>query len=228
MSLLLTMLPFYVLGNLHCLGMCGPLVVMLGQHRYRYYYFLGRLLAFTLAGTTAGAIGAVLNVLLSRYHISAFASFAFGTLLAAAGFLTLLGHSFPGKKRIGKLLAKANGSLSLLILKDQPLTTFLFGLFTIALPCGQSLLVFSACALSASAWIGMLNGFCFALITSPSLFMAMRAHSLLGGAKKHYNTIMAIATIFVGVISLCRGFAEIGWLHHIGWQMTEGIHLALF
>ena len=75
MSLLLTMLPLYLFGNLHCLGMCGPLVAMIGHHRFRYYYFLGRTLSFTLAAMAAGGAGAVLHLFLNQYHISALTSF---------------------------------------------------------------------------------------------------------------------------------------------------------
>ena len=62
MSLLITMLPLYLLGNLHCIGMCGPLVMLLGQQRCRAFYFLGRTLSFTLAGLLAGALGSVLQL----------------------------------------------------------------------------------------------------------------------------------------------------------------------
>ena len=57
MTLLLTMLPLYLFGNVHCLGMCGPLVMLIGQHHFRYFYFVGRTLSFTLAGGLAGAAG---------------------------------------------------------------------------------------------------------------------------------------------------------------------------
>jgi sulfite exporter TauE/SafE len=67
MTLLLAMLPYYLLGNLHCLGMCGPLTMMLGAHRFRYFYFAGRLFSFTLAGGIAGELGAVLNVFFNQF-----------------------------------------------------------------------------------------------------------------------------------------------------------------
>ncbi len=30
---LLALLPLYILGNLHCIGMCGPIVAFLSRHR---------------------------------------------------------------------------------------------------------------------------------------------------------------------------------------------------
>ena len=219
MSLLVAMLPFYLFGNLHCLGMCGPLVMAIGAHRYRFLYFIGRLLSFSLAGMIAGEIGAVLNVVFKAYHVSAAASFLFGTIIIVAGVCTLFSWNYPGHRWLGKKLTPINRTLSLLMLRDKPLTTFLFGFFTILLPCGQTLVVFSACALSASAITGLLNGFMFALLTSPSLFFAMRAHHLLRNAKQYYNLVMGLSALLIGTLSLCRGFAEIDLIPHLSFAI---------
>lgn len=224
------MLPFYVLGNLHCLGMCGPLAMTLGTHRYRHAYFFGRLAAFTLAGALAGELGAVLNVIFRTYHLSAATSLLFGFGMLFAGFWGLIGRSFPGQARVTQLLAKASKPLALLMLRDQPLATFLFGFLTIALPCGQSLVVFSACALSGSFLIGMLNGFAFALLTTPSLVLAMHAHSWLKKAGRYTHLISSSTLLAVGAIAACRGLAELNVLPHIvfAWPFDPTIHLVLF
>src|ERR1700733_9157066 len=96
MALLLSMLPLYFFGNLHCLGMCGPLVMMIGHHQYRYFYFFGRLLSFSLAGMAAGAVGAVANVFFQHYHLAEATSFLFGGILLVLGVYTLSGWTYPG------------------------------------------------------------------------------------------------------------------------------------
>lgn len=228
MQLLLAMTPFYLIGNLHCLGMCGPLAMMVGLHRYRYCYFLGRLIAFTLAGLLAGAFGAVLNVVLNHYHLAGLFSLVFGGILVLSGAFNFSGKTLPGQHLLAKTTARANQSLSLLLLRDTFFATFLFGFSTIFLPCGQSLIVFSACALSGSWEIGMLNGCAFALLTSPSLLFAMKFHGLLRLAKKNYQALMALTCIFIGIFSLCRGMAELEFIPHVGFEMPFGMHLALF
>jgi sulfite exporter TauE/SafE len=230
MTLLMTMLPFYLIGNFHCLGMCGPLTMMLSAHRYRFFYFAGRLVSFTLAGTIAGEIGAVLSLFFQYYHISAVVSLIFGSIILLTGAYGLLGRSYPGQQILAKFTAKANGSIALLMLRDRPLATFLFGFLTLMLPCGQSLVVFSTCALSGSLWIGMLNGFAFALLTSPSLFLAMQAHTMLGKSKGFYQTAGHFFALIVGVIALCRGFAEFNWLPHmtVSLPFSESAHFVLF
>lgn len=215
MTLLLTMLPLYLFGNVHCLGMCGPLVMMIGQHRFRYFYFLGRTFSFTLAGGVAGAAGFLLQVALKEYYIPAAASFLFGALLLFLGVRMFANVAYPGAEWLSKRLARTNQSLSLLLLRDQPFPTFLFGFFTLMLPCGQTIVVYSACALSGDPYVGLINGFAFALLTSPSLFFAMQVRSLFPHAKAYYNKVVGATAIIVSLLAFCRGFAELEMIPHL-------------
>lgn len=230
MSLLFSMLPIYLFGNLHCAGMCGPLVMMIGRHRFRYFYFLGRLLSFSLAGLLAGEAGAVLNVFLKQYQITALTSFIFGGFIIVIGIFTLLGWQYPGYVWLSKRMAKTSQNLSFLMLKDKAWPSFLFGFFTLALPCGQTLLVFSACALTGSLFAGLLNGFMFALLTSPSLFLAMHAHSLLKGVKKYYSMIIGYSALFIGLLAILRGLADLGVINHLilNPQTASHYHIVIF
>ena len=211
MSLFLSLLPLYLFGNLHCLGMCGPLVMMIGHHRYRLFYFFGRTFSYSMAGWLAGEAGAALNVFLKVYHISALTSFFFGGLILLVGFFSLLNLKLPLYSLIP---ASLNKSLSILMLRDQPWPAFLFGFLTVFLPCGQTLVVFSACALYGDPIVGLLNGGIFAILTSPSLFAAMQAHSFFQKARKYYNVILGVSSLAVGILALCRGFADMGFISH--------------
>jgi uncharacterized protein len=230
MTLLLTMLPIYLFGNLHCFGMCGPLVMMIGQHHYRYFYFLGRVLAFTLTGMMAGEAGAVLQYFLNQYHISAVTSFTFGGAIFLIGGYHLLGWQYPGYQWFAKRLAKVNHSLSLLMLRDRAWPAFLFGFFTITLPCGQTVIVFSACALTGDLYAGMLNGFVFAILTSPSLFLAMKAHGIFRSAKRYHNTVIGISALIIGTIAILRGLADMNLMSHwvLNPQSPPHYHIVIF
>lgn len=227
MTLLITMLPIYLLGNFHCIGMCGPLVMMIGQHRFRYFYFLGRILSFTLAGLLAGELGSVLNQVLSLYHLSAIASFLIGGLIFAMGLFILYGWTLPFGDRLAQALARLSRPLSLLILRDRALPTFLFGFFTVMLPCGQTVIVFSACALSGSGMVGLINGFAFSLLTTPSLLLALHAHKLLNAAKRYYAPALGWCSLFVGSLAICRGLAEISVIPHLILNPSNADHYQL-
>lgn len=226
MSLLLSMLPVYLLGNLHCVGMCGPLAMMLGKQPYRHLYFFGRILSFSLAGMVAGGIGSVLNVVLTYYHIPTLFSLAFGTLILSIGICSIFEVSYPGHKWFSQRLASTNNTLVVLLLRGGAFGTFLFGLFTVALPCGQTLFVFSTCALSGDPLVGLLNGSAFALLTSPSLWFAMHAHRLLKRIGRYYNIVMGICALIVGVLTLCRGCADFGWIDHL--VLNSDYHLVIY
>jgi sulfite exporter TauE/SafE len=220
------MLPLYLLGNFHCIGMCGPLVMLLGQHKHRYWYFFGRTLSFSLGGLLAGEIGTIINMSLSHFHIAAASSLIFGALIIVMGALQLFHLPLPGSNWFAKKTGSINKSLTILILKDQPIATFLFGFCTILLPCGQTLIVFSTCALWGDAIIGLLNGFAFALLTSPSLFFAMHAHRLFKGCKAYYQSALALLALLVGVLSVCRGLAELDLISHL--VLSSKFHIVIF
>jgi uncharacterized protein len=215
MTLFLTLLPVYIFGNLHCLGMCGPLVMMLGHHRLRLFYFLGRLLSFGLAGMLAGAMGALLHIALKAYHLAEIVSLAFGGWLLLLGLSLLYQWKLPPLPGLKTFVKKINPYLSTLMLQDKGWTIFLFGFCTILLPCGQTLVVFSACAITGDAYVGLWNGLAFALLTSPALVLAMHTHSLFKKLKRHYNTILGMCSILVGGLAICRGLAEAGMISHL-------------
>ena len=137
---------------------------------------------------------------------------------------------YPGYQMVAKRLSQVSNHLSLLLLRDQPLSTFLFGFFTIALPCGQTLLVFSACALEGDPFVGLINGFAFALLTSPSLWLAMGMHRLLSPFKHYYRTAMGLSAICVGLLALCRGFAELELIPHliVNKESPSHYHLVIY
>lgn len=226
MTLFLTLLPIYLLGNLHCLGMCGPLVAMLGRHRYRFHYFLGRLLSFSLAGWLAGAMGEVLGATLSSYHLSAFLSFTFGSLILLVALNHLIGLRLPGSQRLALAMADGGKLLTPLMMQDRRLPTFLFGFFTLALPCGQTLIVFSACAVAGDAAVGLINGALFALLTSPSLFIAMHAYRLLPRLRQYASPLLGSAGLIVACLALARGLAEMGIIPHL--VLSSAYHVVIY
>ena len=231
MTLFFSLLPLYLFGNLHCMGMCGPLVMLLGQHRYRFFYFAGRLTSFSLAGLIAGELGAVLHVLLKKYYLAEIVSLFCGILIMAWGLKKLIGwQGKPITVKKKSPLHFLQNWVSTLLLKDTGRSTFLFGFFTAALPCGQSLVVFTACALAGDAWIGLGNGFAFALLTTPSLALAMHSLSVFKRFKQYDRIILGSCSIAVGLLACCRGLAEMGLISHfvLNPEASPSYHLVIF
>lgn len=230
MTLFFSLLPLYIFGNVHCLGMCGPLVMLIGRHPYRYLYFLGRICSFTMACWIAGEMGAVLHQSLKQFYFAEFVSLFFGGLFTLIGLKILLNYPKGLAMPENQFIKKINEVLSSLLLKEQPGSTFLFGFFTVFLPCGQTLIVFSACALLGDPIVGFFNGLAFSILTTPSLVLAMHTLHLFKKFKRYYQTILGLSTVFVGLLSICRGLAEMGLISHLilNPDAASHYHIVLF
>ncbi len=216
MTLFFSLLPLYIFGNLHCIGMCGPLVMLLGQHQYRFFYFFGRIFSFSLAGMIAGELGAVLHLLLKQYYLAEMISLGCGMGMIGWGIFKM--SEWKRKQTLIKKSSPLNSFqkwVSTLLLKDTGWAAFLFGFFTVLLPCGQTLVVFSACALAGNGWIGLGNGFAFSLLTTPSLVLAMHALSFFKKYKHYDRGILGGSAIIVGLLACFRGLAEMGLISHL-------------
>ena len=224
MSLLLAMLPIYLLANIHCAGMCGPLVMFISRHRFRHAYFLGRIFSFSLAGLLAGTLGSLINVTSKNLFLSVSLSFLISICMLSFACGQLLPSSL--NKRLSHILLPIHQAVSKLMLKDKAWPIFLFGFLTVALPCGQSLMVFSSCALWGDPLIGLLNGGVFAILTSPSLWLAMKAKYIFKKNKRLAQNLIAMFAIFVAGISFCRGLAELEVIPHL--VLNERLHITIY
>lgn len=214
------LLPLYLVGNFHCFGMCGPLVMLLGKHRYRFYYFLGRTTAFTFVAGLAGAIGQLVEFSFP-YELSFAFTLLFGFFLLLLGLFSFFSWTLtlPASSYLSRRVAKY-------LLEDKRHSVFLFGLATILLPCGQSLIVFSACAVTGSFVEGVGNGFAFAVLTSPGLLAALQAHHLFAFAKSYYNQIMGVVSAVVGTLAILRALATFGYIEHL--HLNQALHIVLY
>ncbi len=226
MSLFLSLLPLYLFGNLHCLGMCGPLVMLISRHPHRLSYFWGRICSFTLAGGLAGMSGEVLQLFLQDFSMSALPSLVLGgwMLIVATQNTPKWIYETLFQSRIWKKIEK---TLSLLPLHNSQKGMFLFGMGTLLLPCGQTLIVFTACALTADPWVGLWNGLAFSVLTSPSLFLALKMGRMFS-PQRLPRYLLSAPQILVGVCICCRGLAELGWIPHLILYQSNSYHLAFF
>lgn len=224
MIFFLSMLPIYLTGNLHCLGMCGPLVMTLANHPFRVLYFFGRALSFGLLGLISATFGMALEIGLKTSGVQAIVCFALGLMIMFFAF----SGNVPLPKTLGRRLGKASQFLSTFLLKNRPMSTFYFGFFTPLLPCGQTLMVFSAIALHGNPLAGLLNGLAFALLTSPSLFFAMKAASFFHPKAFFLRFLMPLVALPPACFAFLRGFAEMGYIEHASITLPFGLHLVLY
>jgi sulfite exporter TauE/SafE len=210
------------LGSLgHCLGMCGPLVLMLGvqvKHQQRAawvvhaLYHASRIVVYAILGTVIGGIGSLLG-LGSRINFMAGITstiLGLGVILLGLGYLgwlPLRGLDTPDEwfgRLFGKLL-KRGGISGILLL----------GALNGLLPCG---LVYSALLLSASGGSllrGMLGMLVFGIGTFPALIVVGLGAGALSARFRQTLTRFAGGLMMIaGLQLLLRGLAALGVMSH--------------
>lgn len=197
-------------GSLHCVGMCGPIALMIptGNGKSKWLslvlYHSGKILTYLIIGTLFGLIVGTIHsytVQIIFTFISGGILLLFATIPAFLNLVEQKGYSFFNKAINFK--SKLAKSLS----KDKIEYSFYIGFLNGFLPCAM---VYSA-AIIALAQKSFMNSLIvmllFGLGTVPLLslfyFFSIKLKSKL---KKQANTFRTLSFLVVGVFLIVRGF----------------------
>jgi sulfite exporter TauE/SafE len=212
-----------LVGSLgHCLGMCGPLVIMVGLQLkssgrsglpYHLLYHGARIAVYALMGALVGVIGSLLGLAGRLNDIAGVASLllGLGVILFGLGYLGWLplGRMEGGGAWLTEAMGRAlkqGGSAGVVAL----------GALNGLLPCG---LVYSALLVAASTG-GPLSGglgmVVFGVGTLPPLLLVgMGATAVSVEARQRLTRIAGALIIVVGLQLLLRGMAALGVVPHL-------------
>ncbi len=210
----------------HCVGMCGPLVILAGSRfptqgvsslPYHLLYNLAKALVYTLLGFLTGWLGAMV------YHAAGGGAF-YGAVSLLGGLAVILsGMIYLGWIHIGQTSLVGNlwGRVARLLASvSGPSRALVLGGLNGLLPCG---LVYSALLISVTAGnvlAGGLGMFVFGLGTAPSLLVIGLGAGLISlRTRKIMARIGGIFVLLVGMQLVLRGFAGFNLLPH--WQIVE-------
>jgi len=219
-------------GSLHCLGMCGPLVMAYSLHvgkprdpnatevtslwrnglAHHLSFHLGRVLTYGLLGALAAALA----------HLAGFNQFFSGlrsTLAMSGGILmVLLGLVLWGVLPLPFSttgLPAAPASLitrwaSSLLRSHSPASRVALGFLTGFLPCMLSWAMIIKAATMQSLLGGFLTMFAFGLGTVPALFLTGLSASLLSLRVRFLGErAAAVSVIVMGLILVYKGATSI-------------------
>lgn len=192
-------------GGLHCVGMCGPLALMVPGTRASQpkaavsaaAYHLGRLATYSFLGLFFGQLGQVFTLAGWQRWLSLSAGLAVLGFLAAGRFLPVAGW-------LTRLVVALRSVLGDLLRGSGWAAPLGFGLANALLPCG---LVYVACAGAAATgegWRGAIYMAAFGLGTVPWLAFAVWGGSRWKLPFRSQSLIPACAA-FVGVLLVIRG-----------------------
>lgn len=170
-TLVLSALVLGFAGSLHCLGMCGPLVMALHgaskQQRWaaqKLMYHFGRILVYAILGLIIGSVGQTFVAIGAQQYLA-----------ISAGVLMLLFIAWPAgmkgfKAAPMRAMSWLKGRFASLIQKRSMLSHFFMGALNGILPCGMVYVALAAALAFGSQWKSALFMMLFGLGTSPVLF----------------------------------------------------------
>jgi uncharacterized protein len=196
-------LAIFVLGlvsSLHCLQMCGPIVLAYSVSlpnprralRSHAAYNGGRILTYMLLGTIAGAVGSGVGMLGRMAGLASGARIVSGAAMIVAGIVMVRPLRGTGLVQIKRLRLTQS--------------KFTLGLALGFLPCGLIYAALLKAMESGSALSGGLTMLAFGLGTACALF-AMGAASSFAGMRlgRWSNRLAAVSVMIFGAILLWRG-----------------------
>lgn len=197
-------------SNLHCLGMCGPiamviplnrksnLTILLGALQYNF----GRLLAYSILGVIIGLIGMLINV----FNLLQVLSIIAGVLIILFALRKQISSLFPknlGLIKIQKLLQKG---LNFAVHSKSKMKLIMLGLVNGFLPCGMVYFALISASLAGSIIGGISGMLAFGVGTLPMMMVipfVMNKISFRFKAKM--NFIIPYMMVIVGTLIIVRG-----------------------
>ena len=218
-NLLVVLLLTGLAGSLsHCIGMCGPLVILAGA-RYskqgmasislHLLYHSGRILVYALMGMVAGGLGAAFSRVAAVAHIPGILSILMGMVVIIAG-LSYLGW-LPFWKRTLHPNDWWQHAMRRAMKTPGLRGVFLLGMLNGLLPCGLVYEALSITVASAQPLLAGLGMLVFGVATIPSLvIIGVGAQFLTIGVRQRLVWIGGVFVVVVGIVLIVRGAMGLG------------------
>jgi len=211
LTLLVPVAAASLLGSIHCAGMCGGFVAIVGEGASGHARWLsqlsynaGRLVSYTMLGATAGFLGHALDLAGSAAGIGRVAALISGSIMILWGMGALLETQgvrvFRGRWTLPPRVTRALASLRRLPAAWRGLV---LGLATTLLPCGWLYAFAVTAAGTASPTQGALLMAAFWTGNLPVLLgLGVALGALVGRVRKHVPLVSAAVIFCVGLFTV--------------------------
>ncbi|HRZ30724.1 MAG TPA: sulfite exporter TauE/SafE family protein [Flavobacterium sp.] len=209
--MLYTALLFGLISSFHCIGMCGPIAMMLPIDRSNQtkkvfqilLYHLGRLTAYGMLGLFFGILGKGLFLAGFQQKLSIFVGIMM-IIFVIVPEKKLVQYNFS--KPIYKLISKVKSHLGAQFKRKSPDALFTIGLLNGFLPCG---LVYAA-LFGAIAMQSELLGVAYMVLYGIGTIPMMSAVVLISNfitvpVRNRIQKLIPIVVILIGSLFIVRG-----------------------
>ncbi|MFD0994156.1 sulfite exporter TauE/SafE family protein [Tenacibaculum geojense] len=199
-----------LLGSLHCIGMCGPIALMLPVDRNNkakqtlqiLSYHLGRIIAYSIIGLLFGVLGKGFKLLGFQQQIS----IIMGILMILAITLPSIFKKFTSYNPFTKWIIRIKSLLGQELKNKRNDTFFTIGFLNGFLPCG---LVYMA-LLGAIAMHNITYGSLYMMLFGAGTVPLMTGVIYLGNFtslnfRNNIQKIIPIVVVIIGLLFIVRG-----------------------
>ena len=214
MEIVYTALGLGLLTGFHCIGMCGPIALVLPLNNKSWgtrvfsalVYNFGRTLTYTALGAIFGIIGAGFSFAGFQRWIS----IAMGVFMIASVLFPKINHLLYKGTGNSKFMTSIKKQLSKYFQQASYKSLFITGLLNGLLPCGMVYMALAGAIAVGSVKYSMLYMALFGLGTIPMMFLL----SMLGNFaslkfKRFINKAIPVVVVIVGSLFILRGL-ELG------------------
>lgn len=194
-------------GSLHCLGMCGPLVMALpfGSARpektalHLSLYLVSKALMYGVQGLVVGTLGLGFRLITSQLVLSVTA----GVFVLLVTFWPWIGRKVALPIDFDRMI---RSWFQKLLANPKWYSFLLYGIFNAMLPCVMILVAFGASAATGHPFGGFLFMFVFGLGTVPALLAAyLSGKYITRRFRLNLQWTSRTIAILLGVVLVVRG-----------------------
>ena len=202
---------FGLISSFHCIGMCGPIAMMLPVDRSNEAKKITQIITYHIGKLTAyGTLGLIFGLLGRSFYLAGMQQ----QLSIIVGILMILVAVIPGRvfakynfsKPVYRVITKVKSSLGQQFKNKSYKSLFTIGLLNGFLPCGMVYVaIFGAIAMQ-SVSLGVLYMLLFGIGTIPMLTAVIYISNILSfSLRGTLQKIIPVVAVVIGMLFIIRG-----------------------
>jgi sulfite exporter TauE/SafE len=209
--MLYTALIFGLISSFHCVGMCGPIAMMLPVDRTNEAKRAAQILTYHFGKLSAyGVLGLIFGLLGKSFYAAGWQqqmSIILGVLMIMVSIIpdrVVAQYNFS--KPIYKIISNVKSHLGQQFKRKSYSSLFIIGLLNGFLPCGMVYVaIFGAIAMQ-SVSLGVVYMLLFGIGTIPMLTLVVYlSHLLSFSSRNTLQKVIPIVAIVIGMLFIIRG-----------------------
>lgn len=202
---------FGLISSFHCIGMCGPIAMMLPVDRNNLAkktsqiitYHLGRLAAYAAIGLVFGLLGRGLFLAGMQQKLSVIIGVA---MIAIILIPEKVFAKYNFSKPVFQLISKIKSTLGSQFKNKSYKSLFTIGLLNGFLPCGMVYVALFGAIATQSATLGVLYMVLFGLGTVPIMSSVVYLNSFLTiPVRNKIQKFIPYVAVIIGILFIFRG-----------------------